>query len=180
MESGSDEPPGSRPSRSSRQARVGILANPNRAAPPAPRRPPLIGRWVHLRSSRRPRMADDGALRDGAVPDECAAGGAAPPVAAAIRTSETGTILRIDVGRLDAIAAALVQKRQAERQPFGGQMRGPDGVQAVAAPVGAVGSGSEGASDLGREPEVVHDTQGHGGLFARLSGRIKRWLHPGE
>lgn len=36
-----------------RQARVGLLRNPNRPPPPRPRRAAIMGRWLNLRSSRR-------------------------------------------------------------------------------------------------------------------------------
>ena len=42
-----------RPSRQDRQARVGILRNPNSTPAPPPRRAQLMGRWPSLRSGRR-------------------------------------------------------------------------------------------------------------------------------
>ncbi len=39
--------------RGERQARVGLLRNPNRPPRPPPRRAPLMGKWLDLRSSRR-------------------------------------------------------------------------------------------------------------------------------
>lgn len=47
--------------RASRQARVGILRNPNAPRVPPPHRPPLSGKWMRLRSSRRPLAGAEGA-----------------------------------------------------------------------------------------------------------------------
>lgn len=46
-----------RAARLDRQTRVGNLPNPNRAVVPPAHRPPLIGRWMKLRSTRRPKLA---------------------------------------------------------------------------------------------------------------------------
>jgi hypothetical protein len=61
---------GSKP-RAGRQARVGILRNPNQPAVPPQRRPPLVGKWMRLRSSRRPTAVSDADhAPDDSLPDE--------------------------------------------------------------------------------------------------------------
>lgn len=88
--------------RRARQARVGLLRNPNRTPPPPVRRTPLIGRHLSLRSSRRPRAAPDSAAEP--VPNP--ADSVDPPDAPLIR-AEAGRIARIDVDRLERLAETL-------------------------------------------------------------------------
>lgn len=79
--------------RRERQARVGLLRNPNHKPPPPPRCPPLIGRNLVLRSTRRapPRSGQ---------PAEDAEG---PPLV----LQDQGRIARIDIDRLARIAEEL-------------------------------------------------------------------------
>ena len=66
-----------------RQQRVGILRNPNRAPMPPPRRATLTGKWFNLRSSRRaaPGIVDSAAqaVASETRPSDGAAGAATPP-----------------------------------------------------------------------------------------------------
>lgn len=107
------------------------------------------------------------------------AGDGAAPVTTAIRTNETGTILRIDVGRLDAIAAALVQKRQAERQPVSGLVRGAEAAVALVAQSPASGTLPE-AEEAADTPADTPDAPPGVSLFNTLRDRITRWFRPDE
>jgi hypothetical protein len=94
--------------RRERQARVGLLRNPNGKPAPPPRRPPLIGRHLSLRSSRRPcPPGGAGNGITGIAPDE---GSRDPPVRedpAPLVVAEAGRIARIDVDRLRALAESM-------------------------------------------------------------------------
>lgn len=59
-DNGADNAASRRRSRQERQARVGLLRNPNQPPRPAARSAQLMGRWLNLRSSRRaaPARAD--------------------------------------------------------------------------------------------------------------------------
>lgn len=78
-----------RAQRQERQARVGILRNPNRAPNPPSHRPPLMGKWLPLRSSRRPSQG-------AAPPPEAEVEDDSPPVLA----GDNGEIQGIDLARL--------------------------------------------------------------------------------
>ena len=67
--------------RQNRQARVGILPNANRLDLPPKKQPPLIGRWMRLRSTRRP-PTDSGMAEDGGVAEDEA------PVRSDIRSAD--------------------------------------------------------------------------------------------
>lgn len=82
--------------RRARQARVGLLRNPNHKMPPPPRPPPLIGRSLNLRSARRPAVAPTAAMPS--------AGAAADPPLVA---GAGGRITGIDIDRLARIAEEL-------------------------------------------------------------------------
>jgi hypothetical protein len=75
-----------------RQARVGILRNQNRPSLPPPHRPQLMGRWMQLRSSRRPPPQDNAATAPQPDRDH----------AAPVQLVESGSegITRIDIARL--------------------------------------------------------------------------------
>lgn len=98
--------------RRARQARIALLRNPNRKPLPPPRRPPLLGRNLKLRSTRRPASL--------ALPVEGA--GDLPPAAAApdealVRDAE-GRILRIDVDRLHAITQQMLPAARPARSAY--------------------------------------------------------------
>lgn len=85
--------------RRARQARIALLRNPNRKPLPPPRRPPLLGRSMRLRSARRPDTPVPSAVFDDA-PDGAAQG------ETLIRDSE-GRILRIDLDRLEQMTRQI-------------------------------------------------------------------------
>lgn len=93
-----------RAQRQERQARVGILRNPNRVPNPPPHRPPLMGKWLPLRSSRRP-------------PERAEEEEAPPPApeaeadAASVLADADGAIRGIDLDRLMNSIEGLGHKR---------------------------------------------------------------------
>lgn len=115
--------------RRERQARVGLLRNTNRPPPPPMRRPPLIGRHLVLRSSRRPKPAPE--------PAEMAADIAAD---LPLIDAEAGRISRIDVDRLARMAESLA----GAPRPRPGYA---DRVLGGAAPAPAAEGGAEAPSD---------------------------------
>jgi len=110
-----------RAARLDRQTRVGILPNPNRAEMPPAHRPPLMGRWMKLRSSRRP--AGQAADRDTAPDQTVAETGRPDPMDLPIVESDMGEIARIDIPRLMAAVADLGHKAPA-REPITAQSLG--------------------------------------------------------
>lgn len=129
MSIAADSPPADsayrrRQSRIARQARVGILRNTNEPPRPPPRKAALTGRWLSLRSSRRPPQQEvvEAALAVTHPPD----GGADPanlPLAA-LRHDEQGRLAGIDVARLMASVAGLGTAKPI-RTPYGADIR-PD------------------------------------------------------
>jgi len=124
---------GPRQGRKNRQARVGILPNPNRAALPPPHRPPLMGRFPRLRSSRRPPpgMDDGGELALTGADPAFAVGGA--PGASAESDGDLGLVLdpdgriaRIDVDRLiDSVRDRALPRTR--RAGYADHLLGDDG-----------------------------------------------------
>lgn len=88
--------------RRDRQARVGILRNPN-SPPSAPaRRVALTGKWMRLRSTRRPNTPADPPEGEGVVPET--------PPAPIVTEGEGG--VRIDLDALQKTVADLSPKPQ--------------------------------------------------------------------
>lgn len=124
-----------------RQARVGILRNPNQPPKPPPRRASLTGRWVNMRSSRRaqtetnPPQADDlvagpaaAVVDNGALPRGPRVAQAAPD-ANTVRVGENGRVVSVDIDSLMAAVDHHVDVRTADsrngRTPFAADIR-PD------------------------------------------------------
>jgi hypothetical protein len=101
--------------RQERQARVGILRNPNHPPVPPLRRAPLMGKWPNLRSSRRPAPVDPAAPELTPNP---------PPVAVedALHRAADGTVARIDVHTLMASVDGLGTAKPA-RAAFASEYR---------------------------------------------------------
>lgn len=93
--------------RQERQARVGILRNPNRVPGPPAHRPPLIGKWLPLRSSRRPPEMGEEAVPcwDPAPADD--------ESRSSVLEGDNGEIRRIDLAWLMESVEGLGQKRPA-------------------------------------------------------------------
>lgn len=107
-------PGGAAAQRQNRQARVGILPNANRLDLPPKKQPPLIGRWMRLRSTRRPPtdvgVAEDGGAAEGESPvrsdirsADLSPEGAAHPLtdgaaATGLRTESPGDVARTRPG----------------------------------------------------------------------------------
>lgn len=121
-----------RVSRLARQARVGILRNPNEPPRPPSRKTSLTGRWLSLRSSRRPpaQQVVDAALAVTQQPD--AGGDAASLPLAALRHDESGRLAGIDVAGLMASVHGLGTSKPI-RTSYGADMR-PDLPPAATAP----------------------------------------------
>ena len=113
-----------RQSRVERQARVGILRNPNEPPRPPPRKASLTGRWLSLRSSRRPPTQEvvDAAFAVSQTPDSSRDTAALP--AAALRHDDQGRLAGIDVAGLMASVEGLGTSRPI-RTPYGAEIR-PD------------------------------------------------------
>ena len=124
----SDSAPAADPAadRRARQARIALLRNPNRKPLPPPRRPPLLGRNLKLRSTRRPGTPP--------APEPEVSAAEAPPVpdTPLLRDPE-GRILRIDVDRLEAMTQALLPPRQV-RSAYAEQILGPKPAAATTTP----------------------------------------------
>ena len=110
-----------RATRQDRQARVGILRNP--ASPPRPpaRRAPLMGRWLNLRSSRRPAGAQVAAAAE-AVVTAFAGDRAGPRPAMPVRRAADGSVQSIDIAGLMASVENLAGKGPV-RTAFAASMR---------------------------------------------------------
>lgn len=163
-----------RADRRARQARVGILRNPNRKPLPPPRRPPLMGRQLSLRSSRRPPK-----------PGPADAPGPEPTADSALVLGADGQIARIDVDRLAALADRLGDWRP-RRAKFGAGIIADDPAPDAAPPAPASGASAlEPEAALrddpfgpgGPEPEPGPGS-GPGGLWRRLLGRLRRASAP--
>jgi hypothetical protein len=98
-----------------RQARVGILRNLNQPTLPPPHRPPLMGRWMPLRSSRRPPQPD--ATGAGEVPVGPQVGWDRHQGDMFVRSGSDG-IAGIDIAHLMASVEGMGQKA-APRESFG-------------------------------------------------------------
>lgn len=88
-----------RADQSVRQARVGILRNPNDPPPIPPRRAQLMGRWPDLRSTRR-QAAPAGPMESAAVPPDDT--GAAPPSPSGPVRSALADLTGVDLATLIA------------------------------------------------------------------------------
>lgn len=102
--------------RQERQARVGILRNPNQPPKPPPRRARLMGKWPALRSSRRPGP-------DSAPPP--AVDGAPTPAPAPgepVRLTDDGAVAGIDIAGLMASVEGIAATPPA-RAPFAAEFR---------------------------------------------------------
>ena len=121
-----------RRARLERQARVGLLPNPNQPPKPPPRRAALMGKWVDLRSSRRIKAAERAKAR-AAEQSAVAVGNASPEqspqVLDTIARDESGLVSGIDIGGLmDAVRELGTDKPI--RTPYAAQYRHdlvPDG-----------------------------------------------------
>jgi len=121
-------------SRLERQARVGILRNPNEPPRPPPRKTALMGRWLSLRSGRRP-SADriEGAVQS--VVEQMGGEVGQPAPQAALRLDPDGQLAGIDIATLMASVDGL-GKQPPARAAFASDMR-PDAPPVVAAPPAA-------------------------------------------
>lgn len=98
--------------RQERQARVGILRNPNQPPRPPARRAALMGKWPNLRSSRRASAAPPSPVA--APPD--------PPRQPPVLIADDGTVARIDVDGLMA-SVDVIAPQPPLRQPFAAEYR---------------------------------------------------------
>jgi hypothetical protein len=155
-----------------RQARVGILRNLNRPPLPPTHCPPLIGRWMPLRSSRRPPQpegADTGGA-GGTGPQPDARDHAETGVGGFVQTGSDG-ISGIDIDRLIASVEAMGQK-SGTRVPFGPQTAAPKPVldrSWMKTPAGD--------AEPGTEPDLGEDRAGAGEttrLISRLRNLFRR------
>lgn len=178
-----------------RQARVGILRNPNSPPVPPPRRARLMGKWTHLRSSRRPpatktAATETTATQTTATQTTAAVAEAPAPQAGGLAGTAHGAPVSSGAGingdaAIDMAAlAAILDQPEPElprRTPYAARFRGiaatPDA--AVAPPRGATddnaaNDGSEGraAPDddhaIDALPEPATGTR-------RVSFRWRRW-----
>ncbi len=126
-----------------RQQRLGILYNPNRAPAPPARRARLMGKWLSLKSSRRPRAdvirdnleacdavanRSDGpsGLADAAPPPQKAGRGQARGGGTPIISLASDDSLRIDTERLMGAVAGRGRK-EIKRRPFAEKIVGDPG-----------------------------------------------------
>ena len=109
--------------RQERQSRVGILRNPNTPPLPPPRRAPLMGKWMRLRSSRRPPPGGVDVLPDeSAVPVASSAPAPVSTARPAVTLDGAGRVEAIDIGGLMASVDDLGQVT-APRAAFAADMR---------------------------------------------------------
>lgn len=155
--------------RRARQARVGLLRNPNRPPPPPVRRTPLIGRHLSLRSSRRPKAAPETAADRLAHPTDTADTPEAPLIQA-----EGGRIARIDVDRLERLAESLAPPPR-PRRAFADSVLGGSATQAqadLAQNLRDTPAPAPGDSAAPPAPAELRATDGWRGLLSRWIGRI--------
>jgi len=117
--------------RRERQARVGILRNPNQPPRPAARRTPLMGKWLNLRSSRRPPAPP---------PPVPALPAIVVPPRPTVTFADDGGVAGIDVQGLMASVEAVAVQTPA-RTPYAAEYR-PDLPQKALTPQGAAGKPS--------------------------------------
>ena len=98
--------PAQRRTRQDRQARVGILRNPNSPPRPPTRRASLTGRWPSLRSSRRPSSAAVAEAAESVVTTLTADQDGPRPVVP-VRHAADGSVQAIDVAGLMASVEAV-------------------------------------------------------------------------
>lgn len=156
--------------RRERQARVGLLRNTNQPPPPPMRRPPLIGRRLSLRSSRRPKPAAE---------PESAPPSATPDIASDLPLieSQAGRISGVDIDRLARLAETLAaaphaRPSYAEQILGGGPAPHPPerGQDPRAAQPG--GDGPDPAATPPSDPVAPADgADGWRGILARWMGR---------
>lgn len=118
-----------RQSRQDRQARVGILRNPNSPPRPPARRASLMGRWPSLRSSRR-QSAEAVAQAAESVVTALGGGQSGPRPAVPVRRSADGSVQAIDIAGLMA-SVEEIGKPTPGRIGYGADIR-PDGSLAPA------------------------------------------------
>ena len=159
-----------RANRRARQARVGILRNPKCKPLPAPRRPPLIGRHVSLRSSRRPPTADP--APEGAGPNDLTTD-------TALVLESDGQIARIDIDRLAAIADRLADWRP-RRAAFAAPIVERDASSAEDCPAPSPASPIAEAESpaLPGSPDPAEVDAVPAGLWQRLMARLRRAARP--
>lgn len=108
-------------SRLERQGRVGILRNPNDPPRPPPRKTALMGRWLSLRSGRRPSVERiEGAAQK--VIEQLGGEVGAPTPLAALRHDSDGQLAGIDIATLMASVDGLGTQKPI-RTPYGAQIR---------------------------------------------------------
>lgn len=124
--------------RGERQARVGILRNPNRPPRPPARRAALTGRWLNLRSSRRPGQkpdqtadpcVDPARAADGQAASSTDPAGAAAASLAPVILANDGHVEKIDVAGLMASVDGIAGAKPV-RASFAAEFR--NGMQQVA------------------------------------------------
>jgi hypothetical protein len=166
-----------------RQARVGILRNLNRPAVPPPHRPQLMGRWLRMRSSRRPpHLAEDAQGEPDAYPHTMVQS----PL---VQTGQDG-IARIDIAQLMASVEGVghaPRPRSGYAATVTGPSPGPTGTDAQTHPRSAprVASdrlgpapGPEPGPESGPEPAqgdarlLDAQTGGMRSVFLRLMHRL--------
>lgn len=109
--------------RQERQSRVGILRNPNMPPRPPPRRAALMGKWLRLRSARRPPPGGIHLLPDeDAVPLPSGVAETPPHSPPAVVTDSSGRVEAIDISGLMASVDGL-GKVQAPRASFGAELQ---------------------------------------------------------
>jgi hypothetical protein len=151
--------------RRERQARVGLLRNTNRPPLPPMRRPPLIGRHLSLRSSRRPKPAPDPVVAE-SPPDPTPALTLDSP---AVIESEAGRIASIDIERLERLAEALSPPTRS-RMGFSDRFLGAPDTRSEAAPAPPEPPSAESVPDPLAEP-APPTPPGWRAALARLLGR---------
>lgn len=100
-----------RAQRQERQARVGILRNPNRPPQPPPRKAALMGKWPRLRSSRRPAEGDAFADPEAEAMALLAAGSAGAPADARPTTAQTAAQADEAPRRATAAGSAVLHQQ---------------------------------------------------------------------
>lgn len=104
-----------------RQARVGILRNPNDPPRPPTRKAQLMGKWINLRSSRRPRADQLHTAVEAIFADAGVEGSRSEDV---VETARDGTVASINIAGLMESVAGLGTSKPV-RTPYGNSIR-PD------------------------------------------------------